>query len=72
MLTSKDLDVKYFPASPDIHLKNLYSRTSSVLILHESGIGWSAYSFDLSKLIGDEHEIAHVSCFTVNHRDRRM
>ena len=33
-------------------------------------ISWSDYSPDLYELIADEHEIAHVSCFTIISRGR--
>ena len=68
MLTLKDLDEKPFPVSSDTQLNTC---TGTVLIPHEIctvSISWLDCSSDLIELIADEHDIAHVSCFTVNLR----
>ena len=66
MLTLKDLDWKPFPVSHDAQL---YTHTGIVLIPNEicsDGVSWCDCSTDLFELIADKHDIAHVSCFTIN------
>ena len=65
MLTLKDFDEKPFPVSPDIQLNT----PGTILFPNEicpDGVSWSDCSPDLSELIADEHDITHVSCFTIN------
>ena len=57
--------------SPDTQLS---THTGTVLIPNEirpDGISWSDCPPDLSELIADEHDITHVSCFTINPRGCR-
>ena len=66
MLTLKDLDEKPFPVSPD---NQLNTRTGTVLIPNEiwpDGISLPDCSSAPFELIANEHDIAHVSCFTIN------
>ena len=66
VLTLKDLDGIPFPISPNIQLN---TRTGTVLISNEICpvvISWCDCSLDLFELIADEHDITHVSCFTID------
>ena len=70
MFTLKDLDGEPFPVSPDTQLN---TRTGTILIPNEicpDSISWSDCFPDLFELIADDHDIAHVSCFTINPRGR--
>ena len=56
---------------PDTQLNTC---TGTVLIPNEiwpDGISWSDCSPELTELIADEHDITHVSCFTINSRGHR-
>ena len=71
MITLKDLDGKPFSVSSDTQLDICIG---TLLIPNEicpDGISWFDGSPDLSELIADEHDIAHVSCFTINPRGCR-
>ena len=66
MFTLKDLDGKPLPVSSDSQL-NIH--TGTILIPHKIclvGIRGPHCSSDLFELVADEHDIAPVSCFTVN------
>ena len=50
-----------------------YLRTGTVLIHNEiwpDSVSWCDCSPHLSELIADQHDITHVSCFTINPRGR--